>query len=77
MNAEGMLSWRRIFMEQLQRTVDKRPMKTDQPLDELADMLTSVIEGGIVMSKCLNDKDILPKQLLQFRNYIRLVFGDV
>ncbi len=77
LNAEGMLSWRRIFMEQLQRTVDKRPMKTDQPLDELADMLTSVIEGGIVMSKCLNDKDILPKQLLQFRNYIRLVFGDV
>lgn len=77
MNAEGMLSWRRFFMEQLHKTVAKHPMRIEQPLDELADMLTTVIEGGIVMSKCLGDKDILPRQLLQFRNYIRLVFGDV
>ncbi len=76
MNAEGMLSWRRFFMEQLKKTVAKHPMRIEQPLDELADMLTTVIEGGIVMSKCLGDKDILPRQLLQFRNYIRLVFGD-
>jgi hypothetical protein len=29
------------------------------------------------MSKVLKDRTILPNQLLQFRNYIRLVFGDV
>ena len=37
----------------------------------------SIIEGGIVLSKVLDAKDILPNQLLQYRNYIRLVFGDV
>jgi len=77
LNAEGMLSWRRIFLEQLQKIAAHRPMRLDKPLDELADMLTSVLEGGIVLSKCLNEKDILPRQVLQFRDYIRLLFGDV
>jgi len=51
-------------------------MKLEKPLEELADMLSSVIEGGIIMSKVLEDKRILPNQLLHYRNYIRLVFGD-
>jgi len=77
LNAQGVLSWRRLFMEQLNSIVEKYPMKIDRPLEELADMLTSVIEGGIVMGKALNDRHILPNQLLQYRNYIRLIFGDL
>ncbi len=76
LNAEGVLSWRRMFREHFEKVLEKYPMKIEQPLDELADMLSSVIEGGIIMSKVLNDRSILPNQLLQFRNYIRLLFGD-
>jgi AcrR family transcriptional regulator len=76
LNAQGVLSWRRIFMEQLEKVADKYPMKIEKPLEELADMLSSVIEGGIILSKVLDDRHILPNQLLQFRSYIRLVFGD-
>ena len=50
-------------------------MKIETTLDELADMLSAVMEGGILMSKVLNDRNILPNQILQYRNYIRLVFG--
>ncbi len=60
----------------LERIADKYPMKIERPLDELADLLTSVIEGGIVMSKVLDDGTILPNQLLQYRDYIRLIYGD-
>ncbi len=77
LNAQGLLAWRQIFLEQIEKAAVKYPAKTDRPLDELADMLTSVIEGGIMMSRCLDDKHILPNQLLQFRNYMRLVFGDL
>lgn len=77
LNAEGLLSWRHMFLEQFEKVAEKYPMKIDRPLEELADMLTSVIEGGIVMSRCLDDRDILPNQLLHYRNYIRMVFGDV
>jgi len=76
LNRQGVLAWRHLFMEQFGKIVEKYPPKIDKPLEELADMLTAVIEGGIVMSKVLDDRHILPNQLLQYRNYVRLVFGD-
>jgi hypothetical protein len=51
-------------------------MKIEHSLDELADMLTSVIEGGIIVSKVLDNGAALPNQILNYRSYIRLVFGD-
>ena len=75
LNTEGVLSWRRIFTEQLQNIVEKYTPVIDVPLEDLADMLTGVIEGGIILSQVFDDRDILPNQLLQYRNYIRLVFG--
>jgi AcrR family transcriptional regulator len=76
LNAKGVLSWRKIFVEHLEKISEKYPMKIEKPLEELADMLSSTIEGGIVMSKVLDDGQILPNQILQYRNYIRLIFGD-
>ena len=74
LNAEGVLGWRDLFLGHIEAIAEKHPPKTDQPLKELADMLSSIIEGGIIMSKVLDDGDALPAQLLQYRNYIRLVF---
>ncbi len=76
LNTQGVLSWRRLFMELLENVSEKYPMKIEKPIEELADMLSSVIEGGIIMSKVLDDRHILPNQLLHYRSYIRLVFGD-
>lgn len=75
LNAQGLLSWRRIFSAMLDRAKEAYEFDGSHSTTDLADMLTSVIEGGIIMSRCLNDKDILPNQLMQFRNYIRLLFG--
>lgn len=75
--ATGVLSWRQLFMEQLEKIAEQHPMKVDRSLQEIADMLTSVIEGGILMSRCLDDTHVLSDQLLQYRDYIRLVFGDL
>lgn len=77
LNAEGMLSWRKLFLQLLREIVEKYPMKIEQSLEEIADMLTAVTEGGIVMSRCLEEKQVLPSQLLQYRSYIRLLFSDV
>ncbi len=76
LNAQGVLSWREQFMEHLERIAEKYPMKIEHPLGELADMLTSIIEGGIIVSKVLDNGDALPNQILHYRSYIRLVFGD-
>lgn len=76
LNTQGVLAWRGIFLDHLERVLEKYPMKSEKPLTELSDMLSSIIEGGIIMSKVLNDRCILPNQLLQYRNYIRLIFTD-
>jgi AcrR family transcriptional regulator len=76
LNTQGVLSWRELFLDHLAKIAEKYPMKIEQPLDELADLLTSVIEGGIIMSKVLDEGDTLPNQILHYRSYIRLVFGD-
>ena len=76
LNAHGVVSWRELFLKHLEKIAEKYPMKIKRPIEELADLLTSVIEGGIVMSRVLDDGDIVPKQLLQYRDYIRLVYGD-
>jgi AcrR family transcriptional regulator len=76
LNRQGVLAWRQLFTEQFEKIVEQYPPKTDKPLLELADMLTTVIEGGIVMSKVLDDRHILPNQLLLYRDYVRRVFGD-
>jgi TetR/AcrR family transcriptional repressor of nem operon len=77
LSAQGVLSWRQMFLEQFERVAEIYPMQVEESLEALADMLSSVIEGGIVMSKVLDDRSILPNHILQFRTYIRLVFGDV
>ena len=76
LNAEALLTWRKLFLGHLEVIAEKYPPRTDQPLQDLADMLSSILEGGIIMSKVLEDGQALPSQLLQYRNYIRLVFGD-
>jgi hypothetical protein len=37
-------------------------------------MLSAIAEGGIVVSKVVNDKAALAQQLMLYRQFIRLVF---
>lgn len=73
-NEECVLHWRRMFLAQLARIERAYEAVTEVGRDELADMLSSIIEGGIVVSKALNDQDILVQQILQYRNYLRLLY---
>ena len=74
---EGMESWRRLFAERFEAAAEKYPMKVEVPLEVLADMLTTIFEGAIVVSKTTGEPAVLVQQLLQFRQYVRLLFGDV
>jgi TetR/AcrR family transcriptional repressor of nem operon len=72
-----MIGWRKLFIEKLSRINENYPMRIETDILELADMLTSVIEGGIIVSKVFNDPDRLVQQILQYRNYIRLLYRDI
>lgn len=75
LNKQGMLNWRKTFKERLDKVVDQYPPNSDINLDDVADMVTSLVEGGIVMAKAMQDRSILPRQVLLGRDYVRLIFA--
>jgi AcrR family transcriptional regulator len=72
-----MIGWRKLFLAKLARINQQYPMRIETDILELADMLTSVIEGGIIVSKVFNDPERLVQQILQYRNHIRLLYSDI
>jgi AcrR family transcriptional regulator len=73
-NAEGLMIWRKRFRERFDAIVARNPMRIDVDLDTMADLVTSVIDGGIIMSKALHDPSLLPKQVMHYRSFVKLVF---
>ncbi|MCL4716044.1 MAG: TetR/AcrR family transcriptional regulator [Hyphomonadaceae bacterium] len=74
MTTEGHRIWRRRFRERLDRIAERYPPRIEVSLDDMADMLSSVADGGIILSKSLHDPQVLPRQIMQYRNYVKLVF---
>ena len=73
-NHDAVLSWRNRFRSQLNLIADKYPPRDDVDIEALADMVSSDIEGGIIVSKVLKDPKILAGQIMLFRSYLRLLF---
>ena len=46
-------------------------------LDDLADMLSVIADGGIILSKTIKDKQVLARQMLLYRDFIKAVFLGV
>jgi len=74
MTTEGHRIWRRRFRERLDRISERYPARIEVNLDDMADMLSAVADGGIILSKSLHDPSLLPRQILQYRAYVRLIF---
>lgn len=74
LNAEGMLAWRRRFRDRLDRIAARYPAESDVDLEALADMAATLVEGGLILGRALRDVTILPRQILLYRDYVRLLF---
>ena len=73
-NARAVLSWRARFRERIERIAERYEPRISVDLDDLADMLSAIGDGGIILSRVVGDRSLLPKQLLLYRDFIRLVF---
>lgn len=72
--ADSVKDWRRLFKQQIEKIHQQYAPKVEAKSDDLADMLSTIIEGGIVVSRAIDDPTVLVKQLLEYRNYIRLLY---
>lgn len=74
LNREGVLGWRRRIRERLERIAERYPPRIEVDLGALADMASALIEGGIIISKVLKEKEALPQQIMLYRDFVRAVF---
>lgn len=74
MTAEGHRIWRRRFRDRLDKIAASYPPRADINLDDMADMLSAVADGGIILSKSLQEPGVLARQITQYRTFVRLVF---
>ncbi len=74
MNAAAVLSWRRRFRRRFDAIAEIHPPKVEVDFDDLADMLSGLADGGIILAKVLKDRHALPRQVLLYRDFVRVVF---
>jgi AcrR family transcriptional regulator len=71
---DGVSNWRKFFRDRLARIAERYPPKIKLELDVLADMANTLVDGGIILSRVMRDKDILPRQIMLYRDFVRTVF---
>ena len=74
LNRMAVLRWRMLFLERLQRISERYPARIDVDLEAMADMFAALADGGIILSKVLRDKALLPRQVMLYRDFVRAVF---
>jgi TetR/AcrR family transcriptional repressor of nem operon len=74
LNAAAVLNWRKRFKERLESIAARYPPRTAISLDDLADMLSVIADGGIILSKAVGDKYALARQIMLYRDFVRSVF---
>jgi TetR/AcrR family transcriptional regulator, transcriptional repressor for nem operon len=74
LNADGMLAWRTRFRERLRIIAERYPPRHEVDLDALADTAYTLVEGGLILGRVLQDTTILPRQILLFRDFVRMIF---
>ena len=73
-NAKAVLSWRARFRDRIEKISERYEPRISVDLDDLADMMSVVGDGGIILSRVVGNKSLLPRQLLLYRDFIRLIF---
>lgn len=75
LNTAAVIGWRRRFLDRLETIASIYRPRADVDLGDVADMLSVVADGGIILSKVINDPGALPRQVLLYREFIKLLFA--
>ena len=74
-NKRAVLGWRARFRAMFDDIAAAYPPNEPVDLDDLADMVSAVVEGGIVMARALEEPRATPAQVMLLRSYVKLLFS--
>jgi TetR/AcrR family transcriptional repressor of nem operon len=75
MNRESVLALRRRFADWLEEIAGRHPPRGIVDINALADNLTVIVEGAIILSKALGDRHLMGRHTRLFRDHVKFVFG--
>lgn len=77
LNRHIVYHWRGRFRGHFEAILERYEPRLEFDPDAMADMVSAVIEGGLVLVRATGDRRILPDQIMLLRNYVKLLFeGD-
>ena len=74
-NRRAVLGWRRRFRAMFDGIVEVYPLNDNVDLDHLSDMVSAVIEGGLITSRAVGDPSITAQQIMLLRSYVKFLFS--
>jgi len=75
LNTEAVMRWRERFMNWLEAIDAKHPPVAPIERLALADALSAIVEGAIVLAKALDDPKLMGRQLRLFRDMVKTTYG--
>lgn len=76
LNREGVLAWRARFLRWLEDIVRVYTPRVAVDIADLADQMTVIADGSIIMQRALADPTLLERQALLHRAMVRRLFLD-
>jgi TetR/AcrR family transcriptional repressor of nem operon len=73
--AAAVRSWNARFRGALKEIDGVYPARDGMDMDDVADMFSCVVDGGIIMSRGLGDPHVLERQILAFRGFVKILFA--
>lgn len=74
LNKYALLAWRKRFHGLFEEIAALYPPHEPVDLNNLGDMVSGVVEGGIILSRALEERHAIADQILLFRTYVKLLF---
>ena len=74
-NADGLITWRELFLPWLQQIAARYPPRGEVDLSALADGMFGATSAGLILSKALNDPKAVSSQVMLYRESIRMTFA--
>ena len=72
--SDTLREWTSIYVRKFQDVLDRYDPALPVTARQLAEMIVSIIEGGLVLERAHADSGTTKRQSKQFRNYLKLLF---
>jgi len=72
--ADTLRTWTAMYIRKFQEVIDRYPPARPVTAKHLAEMLVSVIEGGLILERAYGNPGMAARQSEQFRDYLDLLF---